>query len=71
MPQIKGCFFYLCFNIENNTVIIKIYEKRNEFDCDIVNFPNLDSDVPKNTSYRVYISQLLTNLSSLYESTGI
>ena len=36
----------------------KIYDKRDDFDFDIVNFPFLDSDVPRYTSYWVYISQL-------------
>ena len=32
---------------------------RNDFDFDIVNFPFLDGDVPRRTSYGVYISQLI------------
>ena len=40
-------------------VAIKIYDKRNDFDCDIVNFPFLDGDVPRRTSYGVNISQLI------------
>ena len=35
----------------------KIYDKRDDFDFDIVNFPFLDGDVPRSTSYRVYISR--------------
>ena len=34
----------------------KIYDKRDDFDFDIVNFPFLD-DVPRSASYGVYISQ--------------
>ena len=37
----------------------KIYEKSNDFDFDIVNFPFLDGAVPLTTSYGVYISQLI------------
>ena len=37
---------------------ILIYEKRDDFDFDVVNFPFLDGDVPHSTSYGVYISQL-------------
>ena len=37
----------------------KIYDKRDDFDFDIVNFPFLDVDVPRTTSYGVYISQLI------------
>ena len=37
----------------------KIYDKRDDFDFEIVNFPFLDGDVPRSTSYGVYISQLI------------
>ena len=45
--------------ISNGTVSTKIYDKRDDFDFDIVNFPFLDGDVPRRTSYGVYISQLI------------
>ena len=35
----------------------KIYDKRDDFDFDIVNSPFLDGDVPCSTSYGVYIPQ--------------
>ena len=35
------------------------WDKRDDFDFDIVNFPFLDGDVPRSTSYGVYISQLI------------
>ena len=37
----------------------KIFDKRDDFDFDIVNFPFLDGDVPRSTPYGVYISQLI------------
>ena len=37
----------------------KIYDKRDDFDFEIVNFPFLVGDVPRSTSYGVYISQLI------------
>ena len=37
----------------------KIYDKRDDFDLDIVNFPFLDGDVPRRASHGVYISQLI------------
>ena len=40
------------------SVSTKVYDKRDDFDFDIVNFPFLDADVPRRTS-RVYISQLI------------
>ena len=37
----------------------KIYDKHDDIDLDIVNFPFLDGDVPCSTSYGVYISKLI------------
>ena len=37
----------------------KIYDKRDDFDFDIMSFPVLDGDVPRSASYGVYISQLI------------
>ena len=45
----------LNLSISNGTVLAKIYDKRDDFD--IVNFPFLDGDVPRRTSYGVYVSQ--------------
>ena len=45
--------------ISDGFVKTKIYDKRNDFDFDIVNLPFLDGDVPRWTSYCVYISQLI------------
>ena len=50
-------FLDLNLFISNGTVSTKIYDKRDDFD--IVNFPFLDGDVPRRTSYGVYISQLI------------
>ena len=36
------------------------YDKCDDFDFDIVNFPFLDGDVTRRPSYGVYISQLIT-----------
>ena len=36
-----------------------MYDKRDNFKFDIVNFPFLDGDVPRRPSYGVYISQLI------------
>ena len=41
----------LHLSIPNGFVSSKIYDKRDEFDFDIVNFPFLDGDVPRSTSY--------------------
>ena len=36
-----------------------MFDKWDDFDFDIVNFPLLDGDIPRSTSYCVYISQLI------------
>ena len=45
--------------ISNCMVSTRIYYKRDDFDFDIGNFSFLDGDVPRRTSYGVYISQLI------------
>ena len=52
-------FLESCLSISDGFVKTKIFNKRDYFDFDIVNFPFLDSDVPHSTSYGVYISQLI------------
>ena len=49
----------LNFSISDGFVETKIFNKRDDFDFDIVNFPFLDGDLPLSTSYGVYISQLI------------
>ena len=51
----EAAFLDLHLSISNDIVSTKIYDKRFE----IVNFPFLDGDVPRSTSYGVYISQLI------------
>ena len=50
-------FLDLNLCVSNGTVSTKIYDKWDDFDFDIVNFPFLDGDVPRRTTYGVYISQ--------------
>ena len=52
-------FLDLHLSISNGFVSSKIYDKRDDFDFDIVIFPFLDGDVPRRPSYGVYISQLI------------
>ena len=47
----------LNLSISNGTDSTKFYDKRDDFDFDILNFPFLDGDDPRRTSYGVYISQ--------------
>ena len=55
----KASFLNLHLSISGGFVKTKTFDKRDDFDFDIVNFPFLDGDVPRSTSYGVYISQLI------------
>ena len=55
----EASFLDLNLSVYNGLVSTKIYDKRDDFDVDIVNFQFLDSDVPRRTSYGVHISQLI------------
>ena len=52
-------FFYILLSISHGFISSKIDDKRDDFDYDTVNFPFLGGDVPRSTSYGVYISQLV------------
>ena len=55
----SASFLDLDLTITNGVISSKIYDKRDDFNFSIVNFPQLDGDVPRATSYGVYISQLI------------
>ena len=55
----EAAFLDLHLSICNDIVSNKIYDKRDDFDFEIVNFPFLDGVFPRSTSYGVYISQLI------------
>ena len=55
----KATFLDLHLSISNDIVSTKKYDKRDDFDFEIVNSPFLDGDIPRSTSYGVYISQLI------------
>ena len=55
-------FLDLHLSTANGFVSSKIYDKRNDFDFYMVNFPFLDDDVPRCASFGtcIYISQLIS-----------
>ena len=61
----EASFFDLHLSISDGFVKTKNYHKRDDFDFAIVNFPFLDADVPRSTSYSVYISQFIRICSSV------
>ena len=52
-------FLDLSLSITNGIVSSEIYDKRDDFNFEIVNFPFLDGDVPRSPFCGVYISQLI------------
>ena len=65
-PDTEAPVLDLHLSISIGFVLSKIYDKHDDFDLDVVNFPFLNGDVPCSTSYGVYISQFirLTRVSS-------
>ena len=59
MSDSMASFLNLHSSISDGFVKTKIYDKRDDIDFDIVNYTFLDGDVPRSTSYGVYISQLI------------
>ena len=57
--------FFLHLSISNGFVKTKIFDKRDDFEFDIVIFSFLDGDVPHSTSYGVYIFKLIRFFSSV------
>ena len=56
---LKELNFWILFGNRASKVLKQQNDKRHDFDFDIVNFPFLDGDVPRFTSYGIYISQLI------------
>ena len=59
MSDAEASFLDLHLALSDGFVKTKLYDKRSDFDFDIVHFPFLDGDVPRSASYGVYISQLI------------
>ena len=55
----EAAFLDLNLSIHNDIVSTEIYDKRDDFNFDIVNFPFLYGVVPHRPFYGIYISQLI------------
>ena len=70
-------FLNLNLFLSNGRVSTKLNDKRDDFDFDMVNFPFMDGDVPRRTSYGIYTSRkhayiILTPLNPLlYNKTEV
>ena len=49
------CYLY----IDNGKLTTRLYDKRDDFNFPIVNFPFLSSNIPSAPAYGVYVSQLI------------
>ena len=52
-------FLDLTVSIGNATFTYKSYDKRLDFNFEIINYPDLKSNIPRNPSYGVFTSQLV------------
>ena len=57
--EIETPFLDLHLSILDGFILCKIYDKCDDLDFEIVNFPYLDGDDSRRASYGVYISQLI------------
>ena len=56
----SASFLDLCLEFDDSGQLsTKIYDKRDDFNSKIINFPNMCSNIPASPAYGVYISQLI------------
>ena len=56
----SASFLDLCLEFDDSGQLsTKIYNKRDDFNFEIINFPNMFSNIPASAAYGVYISQLI------------
>ena len=68
--QYHSLFLDLLLEIDKDSRLrVKIYDKWDDFNFDIVNFPFICENVPKSPSYGVYISRLIryAHASTVYD----
>ena len=59
--SIDGCSYLdlFLFRGSNDCLQCKIYDKRDDFSFQIINYPYLDSNIPSRPAYGVYVSRLV------------
>ena len=55
----KSNFLDMTISIYQGKFYFSLYDKRNDYDFDVISFPFLDGNIPKGQSYGVFISQLV------------
>ena len=66
----KTNFLDLTISIYRGKFLVKLYDKRNDYNFDVINYPFLDGNIPKGQSYGIFISQLvrLARINSSFNS---
>ena len=66
----KASFLDMQIEIKDKKFVTKLYDKRKDFNFDIVNFPYLCGNIPKKQSYGVFTSQMIrySRVCSKYEN---
>ena len=57
--DLEASFLDLQLKVNTGKININVYDKRDDFNFKIVNYPFLDGDIPISPSYGVFISQLV------------
>ena len=55
----KCTFLDLSISVYRGKFLYRSYDKRNDFNFEVVNYPNLLGNIPSKQSYGVYVSQLV------------
>ena len=55
----SASYLDLLLSVSNGILSTKLYDKRDDFNFRIVNFPFISSNIPESPAYGVYISQLI------------
>ena len=61
----KTNFLDLTISIYRGKFFVNLYDKRNDYNFDVINYPFLDGNIPKGQSYGIFISQSVLILSTL------
>ena len=55
----KLAYLDISISICSSKYVTEVYDKRDAFNFNIVNFPYMSSNIPANPTYGVYLSQLI------------
>ena len=55
----KCNYLDLCISVYRGKFRVTLYDKRKDYSFNVISYPFLDGNIPKNLSYGVFISQLV------------